>query len=168
MKSTGEVMGVAASFGAAFAKSQIAAFGPLPKTGAIFISISDKDKESSINSVRELAQLGFELFTTSGTHNFFSKHGIFTSVVAKHSEKEISPQALSAVDLINQNRISLVINTPFGRGAQRDGRQIRTAAVQRGVSCITTVAGLKAAVEGIRELQSGHLSAKSIQDWHRL
>lgn len=167
MKSTGEVMGVAASFGAAFAKSQIAAFGPLPKTGAIFISISDKDKDSSINSVRELAQLGFELFTTSGTHKFFSKHGIVTSVVAKHSEKEISPQALSAVDLINQNKISLVINTPFGRGAQRDGRQIRTAAVQRGVSCITTVAGLKAAVEGIRELQSGHLSAKSIQDWHR-
>jgi carbamoyl-phosphate synthase large subunit len=167
MKSTGEVMGVAASFGAAFAKSQIAAFGPLPKTGAIFISISDKDKDSSINSVRELAQLGFELFTTSGTHKFFSKHGIVTSVVAKHSEKEISPQAFSAVDLINQNKISLVINTPFGRGAQRDGRQIRTAAVQRGVSCITTVAGLKAAVEGIRELQSGHLSAKSIQDWHR-
>ena len=166
MKSTGEVMGIAANFGAAFAKSQIAAFGPLPRTGAIFISLSDKDKDAALLSVKELSRLGFELYSTSGTHAFLSKHGINTLEVAKHSEKEVSVEKVSAVDLINEGKISLVINTPFGRGAQKDGRQIRTAAVQRGVSCITTVAGMKAAVEGIRELQTGKLSAKSIQSWH--
>lgn len=166
MKSTGEVMGIAANFGAAFAKSQIAAFGPLPRTGAIFISLSDKDKDGALLSVKELSQLGFELYSTSGTHAFLLKHGINTLEVAKHSEKEVSVEKVSAVDLINEGKISLVINTPYGRGAQKDGRQIRTAAVQRGVSCITTVAGMKAAVEGIRELQTGKLSAKSIQSWH--
>jgi carbamoyl-phosphate synthase large subunit len=167
MKSTGEVMGLADSFGAAFAKSQIAAFGPLPKEGAIFISLSDKDKEASLTAVRGLKDLGFTLHATAGTRDYLSKHGVETLLVAKHAEKEKNPDAYSAVDLIAQNMISLVINTPFGRGAQRDGRMIRTSAVQRGISCITTVPGLKAAVEGIRELRRETLTAKSIQDWHQ-
>ena len=168
MKSTGEVMGIAANFGAAFAKSQIAAFGPLPRTGSIFISLSDKDKESALNAVRDLEKLGFDLYSTAGSHKYFADNGVQTKVVAKHSEKEINPDSISAVDLINDNEISLVINTPFGRGAQRDGRLIRTAAVQRGVSCITTVAGLKAAVEGIKELQEESLNARPIQSWHEM
>ena len=168
MKSTGEVMGLADSFGAAFAKSQIAAFGPLPKEGAIFISLSDKDKEASLSAVRGLKELGFTLHATAGTRDYLSKHGVETLLVAKHAEKEKNPDAYSAVDLIAQNKISLVINTPFGRGAQRDGRMIRTSAVQRGISCITTVPGLKAAVEGIKELRRESLTAKSIQDWHRV
>jgi carbamoyl-phosphate synthase large subunit len=167
MKSTGEVMGIADTFGAAFAKSQIAAFGPLPKTGAIFISLSDKDKSNSIAAVKELAELGFKLYATAGTHNLMNSNGVKTELVAKHADKSENPQSISAVDLINKNQISLVINTPFGRGAQRDGRLIRTAAVQRGVPCITTVPGLKAAVEGIRALQQGGLTAKSIQEWHK-
>ena len=167
MKSTGEVMGIAPSFGAAFAKSQIAAFGPLPKTGSIFISLSDKDKEASLEAVRDLKELDFELYATKGTHTFLESHGIKTNLVAKHAEKNNDPAAVSAVDLINQNKISLVVNTPFGRGAARDGRMIRTAAVQRAVSCITTVPGLKAAVEGIRELQKEQLSPRSIQEWHK-
>jgi len=167
MKSTGEVMGIADTFGAAFAKSQIAAFGPLPKTGAIFISLSDKDKSNSIAAVKELAELGFKLYATAGTHNLMNSNGVESELVAKHADKSENPESISAVDLINKNQISLVINTPFGRGAQRDGRLIRTAAVQRGVPCITTVPGLKAAVEGIRALQQGGLSAKSIQEWHK-
>ena len=167
MKSTGEVMGIAPSFGAAFAKSQIAAFGPLPKQGSIFISLSDKDKSSALDSVKQLSSLGFELFATTGTHQFLKSVGVETKEVAKHSEKSDRPDAVSAVDLISNNQISLVINTPFGRGAQRDGRLIRTAAIQRGVPCITTVPGFKAAVEGIRALQGNQLTAKSIQDWHR-
>ncbi len=167
MKSTGEVMGLADSFGAAFAKSQIAAFGPLPREGSIFISLSDKDKESSLSAVKDLQELEFNLFATAGTHAFLSKNGVTATLVPKHAEKEVNPNLESAVDLISQNRISLVINTPFGRGAQRDGRMIRTAAVQRGISCITTVPGLKAAVEGIKDLRKENLSAKSIQDWHR-
>jgi carbamoyl-phosphate synthase large subunit len=168
MKSTGEVMGLADSFGAAFAKSQIAAFGPLPKEGAIFISLSDKDKEASLTAVKGLKELGFTLHATAGTRDYLSKHGVETLLVAKHAEKEKNPDAYSAVDLIAQNKISLVINTPFGRGAQRDGRMIRTSAVQRGISCITTVPGLKAAVEGIKQLRRETLTAKSIQDWHRV
>lgn len=167
MKSTGEVMGIAPTFGAAFAKSQIAAFGPLPKSGAIFISLSDKDKESALESVADLKELGFELFATQGTHEFLKQGGVETSLVAKHADKTTTPDAVSAVDLINESRIALVVNTPFGRGAQRDGRLIRTAAVQRGISCITTVPGLKAAVEGIKELKKANLTARSIQDWHR-
>lgn len=166
MKSTGEVMGIAPRFGAAFAKSQIAAFGPLPKSGSIFISLSDKDKDAALGVVGELSRLGFNLYSTSGSHAFFAANGVSTNIVAKHSDKQVDPDAISAVDLINANKISLVINTPFGRGAQRDGRMIRTAAVQRGIPCITTVAGFKAAVAGIKELQSGTLSARSIQSWH--
>jgi len=167
MKSTGEVMGLAETFGAAFAKSQIAAFGPLPKEGSIFISLSDKDKLSSLNAVKGLQELNFQLYATSGTHEFLAKNGVTTTLVAKHADKEKEPDSQSAVDLIAQNRISLVINTPFGRGAHRDGRMIRTAAVQRGISCITTVPGLKAAVEGIKDLRKENLTARSIQDWHR-
>jgi len=166
MKSTGEVMGIAASFGAAFAKSQIAAFGALPLSGAIFISLSDKDKEEAISAVKGLSELDFNLYATLGTHNYLAGHGISTELVAKHSEKDGNQGVVSAVDLINQGKIALVINTPFGRGAARDGRKIRTAAVARGVSCITTLPGLKAAVEGIRELRRGKLTARSIQDWH--
>ena len=167
MKSTGEVMGIASSFGAAFAKSQIAAFGPLPKSGSIFISLSDKDKEASLSAVRGLKEMKFTLYATAGTHAFLAKNGVTTELVAKHADKASDADAISAVDLINQNKISLVINTPFGRGAARDGRMIRTAAVQRAVSCITTVPGLKAAVEGIRELQKDQLTPRCIQDWHR-
>ena len=167
MKSTGEVMGLAETFGAAFAKSQIAAFGPLPKEGSIFISLSDKDKLSSLNAVKGLQELNFQLYATLGTHDFLAENGVTTTLVAKHADKEKEPDSQSAVDLIAQNRISLVINTPFGRGAHRDGRMIRTAAVQRGISCITTVPGLKAAVEGIKDLRKENLTARSIQDWHR-
>ena len=166
MKSTGEVMGIASTFGAAFAKSQIAAFGPLPKSGAIFISLSDKDKEASLSAIQGLQELEFTLYATEGTHSFLEKHGVRTQLVAKHSEKSVNADAISAVDLINENRISLVVNTPFGRGAARDGRMIRTAATQRSVSCITTVPGLKAAVEGMKELRREELTPRSIQEWH--
>ena len=167
MKSTGEVMGIASTFGAAFAKSQIAAFGPLPKSGAIFISLSDKDKDASLSAIQGLQELDFTLYATQGTHSFLAKHGVQTQLVSKHSEKSVNIDAISAVDLINENRISLVINTPFGRGAARDGRMIRTAATQRSVSCITTVPGLKAAVEGMKVLQREELTPRSIQEWHR-
>ena len=167
MKSTGEVMGIATTFGAAFAKSQIAAFGPLPKSGSIFISLSDKDKEASLPAIKDLQTLNFALYATSGTHAFLARNGINTELVAKHSDKSANADAVSAVDLINANKISLVLNTPFGRGAAKDGRMIRTAAVQRAIPCITTVPGLKAAVEGIRELQREQLMPRAIQEWHK-
>jgi len=164
MKSTGEVMGIAADFGSAFAKSQIAALGPLPIKGKVFVSIADKDKFSAIDSARALDELGFELCATAGTSAALANEGIKTQVVAKHSEKnERSDQ--SVVDLIENGEIHLVINTPFGRDSKKDGWFIRSAAIARGVPCITTIPGFKAAVSGIRALQKGGVSTKSLQDW---
>jgi carbamoyl-phosphate synthase large subunit len=164
MKSTGEVMGIAADFGSAFAKSQIAAFGPLPIKGKVFVSIADKDKLSAIDSARALDELGFELCATAGTSVALAKEGIKTQMVAKHSEKNGSSDQ-SVVDLIESGEIDLVINTPFGRDSKKDGWFIRSAAIARGIPCITTIPGFKAAVSGIRALQKGEISSKSLQDW---
>ncbi|MEY3454956.1 MAG: hypothetical protein RLZZ92_76 [Actinomycetota bacterium] len=164
MKSTGEVMGIAPDFGSAFAKSQIAAFGALPKSGNVFISLADKDKNHAVESARALYQLGFKLFATAGTKSTLAKEGIETQLVMKHSEKsEIGNK--SAVDLIESGEINLVINTPFGRDSKKDGWLIRSSAVARGIPCITTVPGLKAAVAGIRALRNGPISTRSLQDW---
>ena len=164
MKSTGEVMGIAPDFGSAFAKSQIAAFGPLPKKGCVFISLSDKDKESAISSVRTLYELGFNLVATEGTRRRLVQDGIEAELVQKVSEKK-SPNDSSAVDLIEGGLINLVVNTPFGRDSRNDGWLIRSTAVARGVPCITTVAGLKAAVSGIKALREKSVAVRSLQDW---
>ena len=164
MKSTGEVMGMASDFGTAFAKSQIAAFGPLPKSGSVFISLSDKDKESAVPAVRTLFELGFELIATEGTQERLLKDGIEARLIRKVSEKRNS-EDISAVELIESGQINLVVNTPFGRDARNDGWLIRSTAVVKGVPCITTVAGLKAAVSGIKALRERQIAVKSLQDW---
>lgn len=164
MKSTGEVMGISDDFGTAFAKSQIAAFGPLPRTGKVFVSLSDKDKKQAGSSARALYELGFELFATSGTRDALASQGIASHLVVKHSEKTVSTEK-SAVDLIETGEIDLVINTPFGRDSRKDGWFIRSAAIARGIPCITTIPGFRAAVAGIRALQDGTPTTKSLQDW---
>lgn len=164
MKSTGEVMGIASDFGTAFAKSQIAAFGPLPSAGNVFISLSDKDKEAALESARALSELGFNLIATEGTRERFTREGISSAFVQKHSLKS-NPVEKSAVDLIESGAINLVINTPFGRDSRNDGWLIRSSAVARGVPCITTVAGLKAAVAGIKALREKGVAVRSLQDW---
>ena len=164
MKSTGEVMGISDDFGTAFAKSQIAAFGPLPRTGKVFVSLSDKDKKQAVSSARALHELGFELFATSGTRDALASQGIASHLVVKHSEKTVSTEK-SAVDLIETGEIDLVINTPFGRDSRKDGWFIRSAAIARGIPCITTIPGFRAAVAGIRALQDGTPTTKSLQDW---
>jgi carbamoyl-phosphate synthase large subunit len=164
MKSTGEVMGIAEDFGTAFAKSQIAAFGPLPVKGSVFVSISDKDKSQSIGALRALFELGFKLYATAGTKHTLATEGIDAELVIKHSEKVMSTDR-SAVDLIESGEINLVINTPFGRDSKKDGWFIRSAAVTRGVPCITTIQGLKAAVAGVKALKANPIQTKSLQDW---
>lgn len=164
MKSTGEVMGISDDFGTAFAKSQIAAFGPLPRTGKVFLSVSDKDKAQVVSSARALHELGFEIYATSGTSDVLAAEGIASQLVVKHSEKGDLAEK-SAVDLIEAGEIDLVINTPFGRDSRKDGWFIRSAAVARGIPCITTIPGFRAAVSGIRALQSGSPMTKSLQDW---
>ncbi len=163
MKSTGEVMGIANNFGLAFAKSQTASFGPLPKSGSVFISLSQKDKEQGWRAARDLHQIGFKIYTTAGTHKFLQNKGIPSEKVRKNSDPASNQP--SASEIITQGLVQLVINTPLGRGSRQDGFLIRTAAVSRSVPCITTIPGFKAAVAGIRALQDSEFAIKSLQEW---
>ena len=165
MRSTGEVMGISSTFGASYAKSQISAFGSLPKSGSVFISLADKDKEAGASAASTLSSFGFRLFATVGTADFLDARGVRTARVRKASEG-IGPYGeKTIVDLLNSGEINLVINTPVGRGTRADGWAIRTAAIQRSIPCITTTAGFNAAVAGIKVLQSGDLDVRPIQDW---
>jgi carbamoyl-phosphate synthase large subunit len=165
MRSTGEVMGISPTFGESYAKSQIAAFGPLPKSGTVFISLADKDKATGIEPALGFSELGFHILATDGTAAFLRTKGIECTTVRKHSEGTGNLGEKTIVDIINAGEIDLVINTPVGRGTRADGWAIRTAAVQRSIPCITTTAGFSAAVDAISFLQSSPLSIKSLQKW---
>jgi carbamoyl-phosphate synthase large subunit len=162
MKSTGEVMGFDVSFGAAFAKSQAAAYGSLPTSGRVFVSIADRDKRAMVFPVLRLAALGFEVLATGGTADVLRRHGIETTVVRKHFEG-----GETVVDRILAGDIDMIINTPYGNSGPRiDGYEIRSAAVSRGVPCITTVQGAAAAVQGIEAMKAGRIGVRSLQDAH--
>lgn len=165
MRSTGEVMGISPTFGESYAKSQISAFGPLPKSGTVFISLADKDKAEGLVAAAQLAELGFRILATAGTAHYLAKHGVASVSVRKNSDGVGPMGERTIVDIINSGDIDLVINTPVGRGTRADGWLIRTAAVQRSIPIITTTAGFSAAVEGVRFLQSNELSIKSLQEW---
>jgi carbamoyl-phosphate synthase large subunit len=162
MKSTGEVMGIDASFGPAFAKSQTAAYGSLPTAGRVFVSVADRDKRAMVFPVRRLADLGFEVLATAGTADVLRRHGIAPTVVRKHVEG-----GETIVDLILDGRVDMIINTPYGNAGPRvDGYEIRAAAVSRGVPCITTVQGAAAAVQGIEAMIGDTIGVRSLQDAH--
>jgi carbamoyl-phosphate synthase large subunit len=165
MRSTGEVMGISPTFGESYAKSQIAAFGPLPKAGTVFISLADKDKTTGVEPALGFSELGFHILATYGTAAFLRTKGIECTTVRKHSDGTGTLGEKTIVDIINAGEIDLVINTPVGRGTRADGWAIRTAAVQRSIPCITTTAGFSAAVDAISFLQSSPLSIKSLQEW---
>jgi carbamoyl-phosphate synthase large subunit len=150
MKSTGEVMGVGKSFGEAFVKSQLAASAKLPEIGTAFISVRDGDKLAVVQVARELLKLGFRLLATRGTAGVLAAHGIAVTVVNKVVEGR--PHI---VDMIKNGEVSLVVNTvEEKRSAVSDSRSIRTSAVQRRVTYYTTVAGARAACEGMRHMKS--------------
>ncbi len=162
MKSTGEVMGIDAAFGQAFAKAQAGSGGALPTSGRVFVSVADQDKRAMVFPVKRLADLGFEVLATSGTAEVLHRHGIEATVVRKHFE---GPDNI--VDAINAGRVDLVVNTPYGNSGPRiDGYEIRSAAVARGVVCVTTVQGAAAAVQGIEALIRGDIGVRSLQDAH--
>jgi carbamoyl-phosphate synthase large subunit len=165
MRSTGEVMGIAATFGESYAKSQISSFGPLPKSGTVFISLADKDKSSGVKSAQGLVALGFRLLATDGTARYLAEHGVSAVTVRKNSQGTGPMGEKTIVEMLNGGDINLVINTPVGRGTRADGWAIRTAAVQRSIPIITTTAGFSAAVQGIKSLQSGDLAVAPIQEW---
>jgi len=163
MKSTGEVMGIDSGFGSAYAKSQAAAYGELPVKGRVFVSVADRDKRAMLVPVRRLADLGFEVLATAGTAEVLRRNGVVATVVGKHSEgrgDDVVPRILAG-------EIDLIVNTPRGVGARRDGYEIRTAAVQQGVPCITTISGAAACVQGIEVLVRGEIGVRSLQEHHR-
>lgn len=165
MRSTGEVMGIADSFGESYSKSQTSAFGSLPKSGKVFISLAAKDKAQGVESARALVELGFSLIATVGTAKYLEEHGIPSTMVRKNSEGPGLFGERTAVDLITTGSVDLVVNTPVGRGTRQDGWLIRTAAVERSIPCITTTAGFSAAVAGIAALQKGEFGVRSLQEW---
>lgn len=168
MKSTGEVMGFDADFGAAFAKSQAAAYGSLPTSGSVFVSMANRDKRTMIFPIKVLADLGFEILATGGTAEVLRRNGIDARVVRKHFEGPGPHGEPTTVDLIRDGQVSLIVNTPHGSGggsARVDGYEIRTAAIGANVPCITTVQGLAAAVQGIQALRRHDIGVRSLQDW---
>jgi carbamoyl-phosphate synthase large subunit len=171
MKSTGEVMGFDADFGTAFAKAQTAAFGSLPTSGRVFVSMANRDKRSMIFPIKVLADRGFEILATQGTAEVLRRNGVAVTVVRKHFEGPGPNGEPTTVQLIQAGEIDLIINTPHGSsggGAARiDGYEIRTAAIMANIPCITTVQGLGAAVQGIEAMRAGEIGVRSLQDWAR-
>jgi carbamoyl-phosphate synthase large subunit len=164
MRSTGEVMGIDVLFGTAFAKSQLAAYsGGLPTKGRAFVSVADRDKRSMVFPVKRLADLGFEILATDGTAEVLYRSGVVATVVRKHYEPDDG--SLDAVQRILAGEVDLIVNTPYGVGPRLDGYEIRTAAVTRGVPCITTVQGLAAAVQGIEALARGEIGVRPLQEY---
>ncbi len=165
MRSTGEVMGIDDSFGVAFAKSQQAAFsGGLPTQGSAFVSLANRDKRAAVFPIKRLADLGFRLFATQGTAEVLRRNGVQVEVLRKQHEGRGVDGEPTTVDAIMAGEIDLIVNTPYGVGPRLDGYEIRTAAVTKGIPCVTTVQGLSAAVQGIDALVSGEAGVRSLQE----
>ncbi|WP_072688816.1 carbamoyl-phosphate synthase large subunit [Rhodococcus marinonascens] len=167
MKSTGEVMGIDADFGTAFAKSQTAAYGSLPTSGSVFVSVANKDKRSLIFPVKRLADLGFRILATEGTAGVLRRNGITCEEVRKHSGEELEEGQRTIVEQIRDGEVDMVINTPYGNSGPRvDGYEIRSAAVAMNIPCVTTVQGASAAVQGIEAAIRGDIGVQSLQALH--
>jgi carbamoyl-phosphate synthase large subunit len=165
MRSTGEVMGIDADFGTAFAKSQTGAYSSgLPLSGRAIITVANRDKRSMIFPVKRLADLGFEILATQGTADVLRRNGLKAMVLRKNAEGVGPNGEPTTVSSILAGEVDLVVNTPVGTGARVDGYDIRTAAVVKSIPCITTVQGLAAAVQGIEALKTGRVGVRSIQE----
>ncbi|MFZ9167753.1 carbamoyl-phosphate synthase large subunit [Vulcanococcus sp.] len=161
MRSTGEVMGTASSFGLAYAKAELGASEALPTSGTVFLSTHDRDKQALLPVAQRLAQLGFRLVATEGTAAALSEAGLTVETVLKVHEGRPNIE-----DAIRSGEIQLVINTPVGRQAAHDDKYLRRAAIDYAVTTVTTLAGARAAVEGIAALQGQHLEVAALQDIH--
>jgi carbamoyl-phosphate synthase large subunit len=161
MKSTGEVMGGASTFGTAFAKALLGAGMKLPKEGTAFISVNNHDKPAVVQIARDLREVGFHLVATRGTANYLRAHGLEVEIVFKVNEGR--PHV---GDEILNNRIQLVINTPLGRESFFDDRTVRRIAMMHSVPCITTLTGAAAAVNAIKALHAEGLTVRALQEYH--
>jgi len=163
MRSTGEVMGIDRDFPTAFAKSQSAAYGGMPTSGTVFLSVSDDDKRAVILPAHRLQELGFRLVATEGTAEILARNGIRVDVVNKYSATQETGER-NVVDLINAGEIDIVVNTPSGGIARADGYEIRAAAVAADKALFTTMAVLGAAVSALPVLRSG-FEVRSLQEY---
>jgi len=162
MKSTGEVMGIDEDFGLAYAKAQMSAMGKIPLSGNVFISVKDKDKPFVVSIAKEFIELGFKIIATRGTANFLKDNHLEVEVVNKLQEGRPN-----VVDLIKNRQINFIINTVFGKKAQRDSMYIRRGALHYKIPYTTTVSGASAIVKAIRRLKEVSVKIKSIQEYHR-
>jgi carbamoyl-phosphate synthase large subunit len=161
MRSTGEAMGFADSFGMAFAKAQIAADGSLPLQGAVFVTVNDSDKPTVVPIVRRFHELGFRVLATEGTQRYLRARGVPAERVAKVHEGRPN-----AIDLLVSGEIQLLINTPLGKFTQQDDYAIRRAAIAHRVPYTTTMSAASAACDAIIALRSRRGSVRSLQEWH--
>jgi carbamoyl-phosphate synthase large subunit len=161
MRSTGEVLGMADSFGMAYYKALEAAQQKLPAGGTVLITVSDEDKQASLQVARRFEKLGFKIRATRGTHQFFSENGLHAERIDKMHEGRPN-----IVDAIKNKEIHLVINTPSGKMGKHDDAYIRKAALKYKVPYITTVAAAIAAARGIEAFRRGHSDVKSLQSYH--
>ena len=163
MRSTGEVMGIAADFPTAFAKSQVAAGVILPKTGKVFVSVSDRDKHQIVLPIRRLWQMGFEILATTGTAKILGRQGIPTKEVIKFSEKTEGQGSI--VEMIAAGEIDIVINTPSGGAARADGYEIRAATTASGKAIFTTTAQLAPAIASLEFIRENSFDVKPLQEY---
>jgi carbamoyl-phosphate synthase large subunit len=162
MRSTGEVLGLAPTFGLAYFKSQEAAMPPLPTQGTVFISVTDKEKTGVLEAARKFQQLGFRIKATNGTCRFLEQHGVKVELshkIHEHHRPNIE-------DEIKSKEIQLIINTPAGKTSQFDDGYIRKAAIKYKVPYITTTAAARAAATGIEAARQGRTTVKSLQEYH--
>ncbi len=162
MKSTGEVMGIDEDFGLAYAKAQMSAMGKIPLNGRVFISVKDNDKAQVLPIAKEFIELGFTVIATRGTAKFLQDQGLKVELINKLQEGR--PNVL---DLIKNKQISFILNTVFGKQAQKDSMYIRRGALQYKIPYTTTISGAKAIVKAIRRLKEHPISIRSIQEYHK-
>jgi carbamoyl-phosphate synthase large subunit len=162
MRSTGEVLGMADSYGLAYFKAQEATQLVLPAEGTVLLTVSEKDRPAVQESARRFKDLGFRIMATNGTHRFLSENGIESELVLKMHEGRPN-----IVDQIKNGEINLVINTPSGKLSKHDDSYIRKAAIKYKIPYITTLAAAVAAARGIASFRKGHGKVKSLQNYHK-
>jgi len=163
MKSTGEVMGIDPDMGMAYAKSQMAAFNPLPTEGQVFISVSDRHKGNALPIARDLVDLGYQLCATGGTWQKITDDGLPCERVYKLAEQKRP----TVVDMMKNDEIAFVVNTPSGHESREDEVKIRSTAISSKVSYVTNLAAARASVRAMRSMKERELEVKALQDYHK-
>jgi len=160
MRSTGEVMGVSDTFGTAFAKAELAAGNGLPLEGTVFVTVNDRDKPNAVAITRRFHDMGFKIVATRGTATYLAEHGVPCSTVHK-----VSVARPNGIDLIKNDEVQLLINTPLGKRAQKDDYSLRQAAIAHRIAYTTTLSAASAACDAIQSIKSRAATVRSIQEW---